>query len=69
MFRGKPMAAVEVKRGWVLAIDGEDRTVRDYRLRAPREDEIERRMSIWFTDGHQISGDEGQTVYVVSEGA
>lgn len=68
--KGKSMSAGEVERGWVLYIDGKDRTVHDYRLRtSSKEDQPERDMTIWFTDGHWVSGDEGQTVYVVSEDA
>jgi hypothetical protein len=67
--RDKALAAAEIKTGWVLHVDGEDRTVHNYRFRAPSGDELERRMTIWFTDGHQVFGDEGQTVYVVSEGS
>jgi len=68
MPKGRALAAVEVRPGWVLDIDGAERTVRERQYGYPREGETERRIKIWFTDGYQVSGDEGQTIYVVSEG-
>lgn len=59
-------AAGNVRAGWVLRYDDEDRTVRSVRFHEAREEESERQMVIRFDDGTTARGDEGQTVYVVT---
>ena len=60
-------AAGNVKPGWVLYYDGQDRVVHGVKVDPLEPGETEHSVSIWF-HGLRAHGDEGQTVYVVQGG-
>jgi hypothetical protein len=63
------MQSGEVRIGWQLWYDGKVRTVTGKKYGPPFGDEIDRRCRLYFDDGSTAWGDEGQTVYRVTEEA
>lgn len=62
-------AAGEVKVGDVLVMDGEIVHVAERKFGPPREGEVDRQMTIYFTEHpyEPLRGDEGQSVYWLVE--